>query len=79
MKNEELSMNLPGLFDFESRMLKIDRNGGPLSKISSAINWEILRPELEKAHYKERKDNSGAKGYDVALMFKILTPQPIAL
>ncbi len=65
-------MNLPGLFDFESRMLKIDKNGDPLSKISSAVNWEIFRPELEKARYKERKDNSGAKGYDVVLMFKIL-------
>lgn len=70
-------MNLPGLFDFESRMLKIDKNGDPLSKISSALNWEIFRPELEKARYKKRKDNSGAKGYDVVMMFKVLILQSL--
>jgi IS5 family transposase len=70
-------MNLPGLFDFESRMIKIDKNGDPLSKISSAIDWEIFRSDLEKARYKERKDNSGAKGYDAVLMFKILILQSL--
>ena len=29
-------MNLPDLFDFESRILRIDKNGGSFSKISSA-------------------------------------------
>jgi IS5 family transposase len=70
-------MNLPGLFDFESRMMKIDKNGDPLSKISSTINWEIFRPELEKARNKERKGNSGPKGYDAVLMFKILILQSL--
>lgn len=70
-------MNLPGLFDFESRMMKIDKNGDPLSKISSNINWEIFRPELEKARNKERKGNSGPKGYDAVLMFKILILQSL--
>jgi hypothetical protein len=30
-------MILPGLFDLESRMRKIDKNGDPLSKISSVV------------------------------------------
>ena len=70
-------MTIPGLFDFESRMLKIDKNGDPLSKISSAVNWEIFRSELEKARCKVRKGNSGPKGYDAVLMFKILILQSL--
>ena len=70
-------MIMPGLFDFESRMNKIDKNGDPLSKISSTVNWEMFRPEIEKARFKERKDNSGPKGYDAVLMFKILILQSL--
>ena len=51
----------PGMFDFERRMCKIDKNGDSLSKISSAIDWEMFRPEFEKARHRERKDNSGQK------------------
>jgi hypothetical protein len=37
----------------------------------------MFRPSLEKARLKERKDNSGPKGYDVVLMFKILVLQSL--
>ena len=58
-------------------MCKIDINGDPLVKIAAAVDWEIFRPDLEKARYKERKSNAGAKGYDVVLMFKILILQSL--
>lgn len=67
----------PGMFDSERRMCKIDKNGDHLSKISSAIDWEMFRPQREKARHKERKDNPGAKGYDAVLMFKILILQSL--
>lgn len=67
----------PGFFDFEERLHKIDCNGDPLSKISAAVDWEIFRPELEKARSKEKKSNAGAKPYDVILMFKILILQSL--
>jgi len=67
----------PGFFDFEKRLFKIDRNGDPLSKISTAVDWVIFRPELEKARSKEKKSTAGAKPYDVVLMFKILILQSL--
>lgn len=67
----------PGLFDFENRMYKIDKNGDPLSKIAAVVNWEMFRPVIEKARHKDRKDNAGAKGYDAILMFKILILQSL--
>jgi len=67
----------PGFFDLERRMEKIDKNGDPLVKIAAAVDWEIFRPDLKKARDKERKSNAGADGYDVLLMFKILTLQSL--
>lgn len=67
----------PGFFDFEERLYKIDRNGDPLSRISSAVDWEIFRPELESARCKPKKSTAGAKPYDVVLMFKILILQSL--
>lgn len=66
-----------GFFDFQKRLHKIDTNGDPLTKISAAVDWEIFRPELEKAREKDRKSNAGAKPFDVILMFKILILQSL--
>ena len=62
----------PGLFDFERRMRKIDSKKDPLVKINETVDWEIFRPELEKARHKERKSNAGANGFDIIMMFKVL-------
>ena len=67
----------PGFFDFELRMCKIDKNGDPLVKIAAVVDWEIFRPDLEKARAKERKSKAGAKGYDIIRMFKILILQSL--
>ena len=67
----------PGFFDFEERLHKIDSNGDPLSRISAAVDWEMFRPELEKARSKTKKSNAGAKPYDAVLMFKVLILQSL--
>jgi len=67
----------PGLFDFENRLYKIDKNGDPLAKIDEAVDWEIFRPTLAKARDKNRQSNVGPKGYDPILLFKILIIQSL--
>ncbi len=66
-----------GLFDFERRLSRIDKNGDPLSKISATIDFEIFRKDLERVFVKERKSNAGAKPYDSVMMFKILILQSL--
>lgn len=70
-------MNQLGFLDFDIRLDRIDKAGDPLSKLSEVINWEIFRPTLEQVRKKERKNNAGAKGYDVVLLFKILVLQSL--
>ena len=70
-------MKQPGFFDFEKRLHKIDRNGDPLTKISTTVDWEMFRAELEQARNKGKKSNTGAKPYDAVLMFKILILQSL--
>jgi transposase, IS5 family len=64
-----------GLFDWENRYTRIDKGGDPLLKLNKIINWEAFRPLLTKVREKERKNNAGAKAYDVVLMFKSLVIQ----
>jgi len=73
----EIDMFQPGLFDFENRLYKIDKNGDPLAKIDEAVDWEIFRPTLAKARDKNRQSNVGPKGYDPILLFKILIIQSL--
>ena len=48
----------------------------PLDRLSQVIGFEVFRPELEsKLLNTEKKNNAGAKPYDVVMMLKILIPQ----
>ena len=66
-----------GLFDWQFRFEKLEKNGDPLHHINDVINWESFRPILMTVHEKERKSNAGAKPYDVVMMFKILVIQSL--
>lgn len=66
-----------GIFDFEFRERKLDRNGDPLAQLNKTIPWEEFRAELETIRSKERKSNAGRRPYDVVLMFKILVLQSL--
>jgi len=67
----------PGFFDWQNRFEKRDNGGDPLQKLSSAVNGEIFRAELEALREKQRKSNAGAKPYDAVMMFKILIIQSL--
>ena len=66
-----------GLFDWHFRFKKLDKNGDPLRQLNDVITWESFRPSLSTIHEKERKNNAGAKPYDVVMMFKILVIQSL--
>jgi IS5 family transposase len=70
-------MNQPGLFDYSSRLARIDNVGDPLAELNKVIDWEQFRELIELSREKARKSPAGAKGYDSILMFKILIIQAL--
>lgn len=65
-----------GLFDEEFIVDRLSEIGNPLEKISAVIDFEFFRPTLEsKLLNKQKKNNAGAKPYDVVMMFKIMILQ----
>lgn len=64
------------LFDEQFSAEKLSEMGNPLDKISTVINFEMFRQVLEsKLLNTAKKNNAGAKPFDVVLMFKILILQ----
>ena len=42
-------MKQPGFFDVQDRLQDLSKTGDPLEKITRVVNFEIFRPEIEKA------------------------------
>jgi IS5 family transposase len=64
-----------GFFDETFRLEQLTATKDPLIKLKERIDFELFRPELEAAFYKEGKGIGGARPYDYVLMFKILILQ----
>ncbi|MDA3942502.1 MAG: IS5 family transposase [Bacteroidetes bacterium] len=65
-----------GLFDEQLTFERLSAIGNPLEKISAVIDFEAFRNTLEaKLLNTEKKNNAGAKPYDVVMMFKIMILQ----
>jgi len=65
-----------GLFDEQDIVQKLSNIGNPLAMLSFVIDFEMFRGELEsKLLNHDKKNNAGAKPYDVILMFKIMILQ----
>ena len=63
---------MPGLFDYEFQLEKINKHNPPLKRLNEVIDWEMFRDLLEEALYVEPKVPSGRPPYDKVMMFKIL-------
>lgn len=64
------------LFDQQFTVEKLEEIGNPLAMISKVIDFEMFREVLEsKILNCNKKNNAGAKPFDVVLMFKILILQ----
>lgn len=65
-----------GLFDERENIEKLSTIGNPLEKVENVVDFEMFRNILEDALLnKEKKNNAGAKPFDVVMMFKILILQ----
>jgi IS5 family transposase len=65
-----------GLFDEQETIQKLSNIGNPLDMISQVINFEMFRDKLESGLLNQnKKNNAGAKPYDVVMMFKIMILQ----
>jgi IS5 family transposase len=65
-----------GLFDEQDTYEKLSAIGNPLEMISKVIDFEMFRRLLEeKLLNRSKKNNAGAKPYDIVMMFKILILQ----
>ena len=65
-----------GLFDEQDTYQKLSDIGNPLEMISKVIDFEMFRGILEpKLLNQDKKNNAGAKPFDVVMMFKIMVLQ----
>lgn len=65
-----------GLFDEQETQERLTKIGNPLEKISKAVDFDMFRELLEaKLLNENKKNNAGAKPYDIVMMFKILILQ----
>lgn len=64
------------LFDEQDTVETLSKLGNPLEKLSSVIDFEMFRERLEsKLLNHNKKNNAGAKPFDVVMMFKIMILQ----
>lgn len=64
------------MFDEQFTSEKLEKIGNPLVMISKVINFEMFRDTIESKMLPiNKKNNAGAKPFDVILMFKILILQ----
>jgi len=70
------SQGKKGLYDEQFAKERLSEIGDPLEKISTTINFEFFRNTLEENLLNtNKKNNAGAKPFDVVMMFKILILQ----
>jgi IS5 family transposase len=63
---------MPGLFDYEDQLAKINAHQPPLNKLNKVIDWEMFRSPIESALYVKPKAPGGRPPYDKLMMFKIV-------
>ncbi len=64
------------LFDEQDTVVKLTELGNPLERVSQVIDFELFRNKLEaKMLNHDKRNNAGAKPFDVVMMFKIMILQ----
>ena len=71
-------MKQPGFFDVQDRLQDLSKTGDPLEKITRVVNFEIFRPEIEKAiNIKANLVSGGRPPWDAIVMIKVLVLQSL--
>ena len=68
---------MPGLFDEQFLLRKLDEEGDPLARLNSIVDWKIFLPILENALAAKDCSSAGRKPYPPLFMFKILILQSL--
>ncbi len=63
-----------GIFDLDDRFSKLNQRD-KLLQLDELVDWELLRPVLQKARDTPRKSAAGRKPFAEVLMFKGLVLQ----
>jgi transposase, IS5 family len=66
---------VPGLFDVDARLRELSAKGDDLERISGLVDFEMFRPELERAVPRSDGSKGGRPACDHVLMFKVLLLQ----
>ncbi|GAD11650.1 transposase and inactivated derivatives (plasmid) [Gluconobacter frateurii NBRC 103465] len=70
-------MKQPGFFDVEERLAQLSGLGDQLEAFSRIVDFEVFRPELDKALAYADGSKGGRPPFDSVLMFKILVIQTL--
>ena len=65
----------PGFFDIEVRLSGLSRKGDELERLAAVVDFELFRPELERAVPRADRSKGGRPPFDHVLMFKVLVLQ----
>ena len=68
---------LPGLFDEQFLLRKLDQMGDPLARLDGIVDWRAFLPSIEKALGRVDAVSAGRKPYPPLFMFKILIFQSL--
>ena len=67
----------PGFFDVGDRLRELSAKGDDLERIAALVDFEMFRPELERAVPRSDGTKGGRPAFDRVLMFKVLLLQAI--
>ena len=64
-----------GVFDVEDRLAGLSKKGDQLERLQAVVDFELFRPELERAVPRADRSKGGRPPFDHVLMFKVLILQ----
>ena len=67
----------PGFFDLDERYANLSKTGDPLERLASVVDFEVFRPELDRALGRSDRSKGGRPPMDAVLMFKVLVLQAL--
>jgi transposase, IS5 family len=67
----------PGFFDADERLKALSVAGDRLERLSTVVDFEVFREDLEVALARSDRAKGGRPPYDAVVMFKVLVLQTL--